>query len=113
MTRFAIIVALVGGCIATLCIGSTIFAQDREARSGEQVYNDKCVYCHDGRGWGTRVLARRVPEGQAELTRRESLPEGYTATVVRRGIGSMPPFTPTEISDEEIAAVARWLAGSE
>lgn len=77
--------------------------------SGEEIYNDKCVYCHSRRGWGTRVLSRRVPEGQAELAERALLPAAFTAAVVRQGIGSMPAFTPTDLSDEEIAVVAQWL----
>ncbi len=84
-------------------------AQDASSRSGEEIYNDKCVYCHSRRGWGTRVLSRRVPEGQAELTERALLPAAFTAAVVRQGIGSMPAFTPTDLSDEEIAVVAQWL----
>lgn len=80
-----------------------------EMPAGERIYNETCVYCHDRRGWGTRALSQRVPEGQAVLTERETLPAAFTSLVVRQGIGSMPPFTPTDLSDEEIAAVAEWL----
>ncbi len=78
-------------------------------RSGEQVFNDKCVLCHDAGGWGTRSLAKRVPKGEAELLRRKDLPPAYTKIVVRRGIGSMPQFTPTDLSDADLDAVAIWL----
>lgn len=77
---------------------------------GQQVFYDKCIHCHDARGWGTRVLARRTPAGEAELTHRRNLPAAYTVAVVRRGLGSMPAFNPTELSDADLAAVATWLA---
>lgn len=79
------------------------------SRSPQDVFADRCAYCHEAGGWGTRVLARRVPDGEAELLKRSSLPAAYTAAVVRRGIGAMPQFTPTELTDEEIAALADWL----
>lgn len=86
-------------------------AQDRPApRSPEQVFADKCVYCHDARGWGTRSLARRTPEGQAQLLDRQVLPAVLVQFAVRRGVGSMPQFTPTEISDAELDALAAWLS---
>jgi mono/diheme cytochrome c family protein len=79
-------------------------------RSGEAIYRDRCIYCHDRGGWATRVLAKRVPAAEAQLTSRKDLPAEYTRQVVRRGIGSMPAFTPTDLSDREIAVVAEWLA---
>ena len=78
-------------------------------RDGEAIFKDKCIYCHDVRGWGTRALARRVPPGQELLTRRDALPADFVKIAVRRGIGSMPGFTPTDLSDAEVAAVADWL----
>ena len=79
------------------------------ARSPEEIYQTRCAYCHDSGGWGTRVLARRTAEGQAELLQRTDLPPAYTMLVVRRGIGAMPQFTPTELTDDELEALANWL----
>ena len=73
-------------------------------------YADRCARCHGPSGWGTRTLAKRVPAGQAELTRRAQLPASYIALVVRHGVGSMPQFTPTELTDRQLAALAAWLA---
>lgn len=97
---------------ATLALSAfAVSAQDTPApRTGEQIFADKCVFCHDARGWGTRSLARRTPPGQAELLNRQVLPEVLVRHAVRRGIGSMPQFTPTEISDAELDALARWLS---
>ena len=101
---------LVAIVLATGALASAAFtAKASDARSGQEIYSDKCVYCHDSRGWGTRVLARRTPPGESELIKRKDLPAVYTQMVVRRGLNSMPGFTPTDLSDEEIARVARWL----
>ncbi len=100
---------IAAGVLALSAFAAT--AQDTPApRTGEQVFAQRCVFCHDARGWGTRSLARRTPPGQAELLKREVLPEVLVRHAVRRGIGSMPQFTPTEISDAELDALARWLA---
>jgi len=84
-----------------------------EPRSPQEIYETRCAYCHDAGGWGTRTLAKRVPEGQAVLTARTNLPAAYTAFVVRRGIGSMPQFNPSELTDEELEALAEWLQGGD
>ncbi|WP_305095584.1 c-type cytochrome [Croceibacterium aestuarii] len=81
-----------------------------ERWSPEQFYDARCAYCHDARGWGTRKLAERVPPGQAELRKRRGLPPAYVEYVVRHGAGSMPQFTPTELTDAQLAALAQWLA---
>ena len=78
-------------------------------RSGPEIFAATCVFCHDARGWGTRSLARRTPAGQAELLQREVLPPVLVRHAVRRGVGSMPQFTPTEITDEELEILATWL----
>ena len=78
-------------------------------RSGPEIFADTCVFCHDAGGWGTRSLARRTPAGRAELLQREVLPPALVRHAVRRGVGSMPQFTPTEISDEELEILATWL----
>lgn len=82
---------------------------DEAARSPQEIYQSRCAYCHDAGGWGTRVLARRMEEDQAELLQRKNLPPAYTMLVVRRGIGAMPQFTPTELTDDELMALANWL----
>jgi mono/diheme cytochrome c family protein len=104
----------IGLTLATGVLALTTFAataQDAPVpRTGEEIFADKCVFCHDARGWGTRSLARRTPEGQAQLLDREVLPEVLVRYAVRRGVGSMPQFTPTEISDAELENLARWLS---
>ncbi len=84
-------------------------AQAEDGRSGQELFLERCGACHLEGGFGTRVLSRRVPEGQAELERREVLPASFTTTVVRRGIGSMPQIRPAELSDAELQAIADYL----
>jgi mono/diheme cytochrome c family protein len=79
------------------------------APSGEALFAGKCAHCHDRSGWGTRALARRLPPDQAELLQRPAVPAALVRLAVRRGIGSMPPFTPTDLSDDELERLARWL----
>ncbi|MEO6152549.1 MAG: cytochrome c [Croceibacterium sp.] len=92
--------------IGTLALGAV---PAHPQRSEQQVFRASCAYCHDAGGWGTRTLARRVPAGEAELLKRKNLPADYTRFVVRRGVGAMPPLTPTDVTDEELERMARWL----
>ncbi|MEN7535639.1 c-type cytochrome [Aurantiacibacter flavus] len=96
--------------VVAMALPAVVHSSEREVRSPQDIFADRCAYCHEAGGWGTRVLARRVPEGQAELRQRDNLPPALTMLVVRRGIGAMPPFTPTELSDAELEALAEWLA---
>jgi len=94
--------------LAALAIGFVARAQERQ-RSAPEMFADSCAYCHDTGGWGTRSLARRMPPSEAELLNRKDLPAGLTRMVVRRGIGAMPPLTPTDLTDDELDRLARWL----
>lgn len=94
--------------LAALAIGLVARAQERQ-RSAPEMFADSCIHCHDAGGWGTRSLARRLPPGEAELLKRKNLPAGLTRLVVRRGIGAMPPLAPTDLTDDELDRLARWL----
>ena len=98
-----------------LAIGAALALPAIAADGGDKwtpqtFYADRCAMCHGPSGWGTRTLSRRVPAGQAELTRRAQLPASYIAFVVRHGFGSMPQFTPTEVTDRQLTELAAWLA---
>ena len=98
--------ALVLGLATPLAVRS---ATD-QARTPEAIFAARCAWCHEAGGWGTRALARRLPVGEpAVLLERANLPPAYTVAVVRRGIGAMPQFTPAELTDAELAALALWL----
>lgn len=83
------------------------------ASSGERLFVEKCGLCHLEGGFGTRVLQRRVAEGQALLQDRTALPAAYTTAVVRRGIGSMPQIRAAELTDAQLAEIASYLEAGE
>ncbi len=111
IARLALVVAGLSLALAASAQDTTTRPETAPAtsRTGPEIFAETCVFCHDARGWGTRSLARRTPPGQAELLKREFLPPVLVRHAVRRGIGSMPQFTPTEISDEELEVLAAWL----
>lgn len=100
--------ALGAGSLAVAMLGLAAAAQERQ-RTAPEIFAATCVHCHDSSGWGTRTLARRVPVGEAEMLRRKDLPAALTRLAVRQGVGSMPPLTPTDITDQELERLARWL----
>jgi mono/diheme cytochrome c family protein len=102
---FALAILAGSGAIAA----SNSSSAEDSAFDPEVFYDNRCAFCHAEGGWGTRTLAKRWPGDEAELLKRENLPPPLTIAVVRRGIGSMPQFTPTELTDTELAELAQWL----
>ena len=81
---------------------------------GKAVYDAYCGTCHDaGPGHpGTMRLALRLGEDKSVLTQRDDLNKQYVKTIVRQGIMLMPPFRPSEVSDNELDALADFLANA-
>jgi mono/diheme cytochrome c family protein len=86
--------------------------------AGKIVFERVCAPCH-GKGAGTDG-ARMLPGSAALATRyqgklspyledRSDLTADALKVFIRRGIGAMPMFRKTEISDSEIEAVAAYL----
>lgn len=92
MMRTAAVLALLGGTALAEPPPSAI------QRSPQKVYSVTCGYCH-GRNVGPILLGRK-------------LQPDYIRSVARTGPNGMPAFRPTEISDSELEALARWIAGS-
>ena len=101
---------LLGTAAAGLARGSALAAPAGQ-QGGRELFLARCGGCHLENGFGTRVLARRVPPGQALLERREGLDGELVKLVVRRGLGSMPQIRRTELSDGDLALIARYLEG--
>jgi mono/diheme cytochrome c family protein len=79
--------------------------------SGEAIFQEYCAACH-GRGPGhpgTDALARVFGPGKGALQDNKLSPE-LVKTVVRNGMGPMPPLRPSEISDAELDELANYLA---
>ena len=96
----------------SLAIATASLAGD-ETSKGKQVFDAWCTACH-APGMthpGTLALHFRyrgqVPEA---LEAREDMTAAFIEHVVRAGIGGMPPFRKTEISDAQLNALMVYLA---
>jgi mono/diheme cytochrome c family protein len=88
---------------------------------GKQVFAHWCAPCHgEGRGDdgapmlpGTHALTLKY-RGQKPglLEERTDLPPELLKAFVRTGVASMPPFRKTEITDEDLEAIAAYLAAT-
>jgi mono/diheme cytochrome c family protein len=86
--------------------------QDRTSRSAdERLYVEKCSMCHRQMGMGTVILARRMDPKRARLEARDDLTTDYITAAARMGIGNMPRISRGEVSDAQLAQIARYLAG--
>jgi (+)-pinoresinol hydroxylase len=92
-----------------------------EAR-GQEVFDQRCAACHGdvpdeifGPMFlppmpGTQALEARYRNAlPAALERRSDLTPEFVSAVVRNGLLSMPFFRPTEVSDDDLEALAAYL----
>lgn len=100
---------LAGSLAATLIAGSALAAAAPATLNGKALYHEKCYMCHGPGGMGTGLLERRVHP--ALLTQRTDLTTVRVIAVVRSGLGNMPPLSRGEVSDQQLAAIAAYLAG--
>jgi len=81
--------------------------------TGKEVFDHYCSYCHGSNdGPGTMQLKRTRGKDQALLTQRTNLAADYIEYVVRHGLKAMPPFTPSDLNDTKLKALAAFLAKS-
>jgi len=78
--------------------------------AGAALFQARCGYCHLAGGTGTLMLERRHGKGHGLLAGRTDLDADYVTAVVRNGLNSMPALTRVEVTDEDLAAIARYLA---
>lgn len=80
-------------------------------RPGEMLWQLYCVECHaPGVGHpGTMMLSEKKGEAQSVILGREDLTEEYISVTVRGGLLEMSPFRPTEITNEELTALAQYI----
>jgi mono/diheme cytochrome c family protein len=84
--------------------------QDRTSRTpDERLYVEKCSMCHRQMGMGTVILARRMDPKVARLEARDDLTADYITAAARMGIGNMPRISRGEVSDAQLARIARYL----
>lgn len=108
------------GALAAAGAGSIASAQQSDpVATGKAVFAQYCAPCHgDGRGDdgapmlpGTHALHLKYKgEKPGLLEARTDLPAELIAVFVRNGVASMPPFRKTEVTDDDIEAIAAYLA---
>jgi mono/diheme cytochrome c family protein len=99
------------GAVVLLSHASLVGAAEPE---GARVFQQACSHCHAASNEkpGTLQLGRTRGVENAVLTERTNLSQTYVKTIVRQGLKAMPAFVPTDISETELAALARFLAPS-
>jgi mono/diheme cytochrome c family protein len=108
MRRVATLLALGAIVLAGAALSAEAQTASDPAR-GHALYVERCGGCHLEGGFGTRVLERRVPEGEAALEERGDLQPAFVMAVVRNGLGSMPQIREAELDDADLAAIAAYL----
>ena len=112
MSRAGIAAAL-GASALSLLVTAVAGAQDSEHQEGIRVYAKWCAPCHDSgvEHPGTLALTAKYSGAKSGviLEWTDLRPE-ITRTFVRTGISVMPFFRKTEISDQELDALADYLA---
>ncbi|HEX3835389.1 MAG TPA: cytochrome c [Steroidobacteraceae bacterium] len=77
---------------------------------GKMLFHQKCEMCHGAAGMGTGLLARRMKPEVAPLEKRDDLSAAYVERAARIGILNMPPITRGDVSDAQLASIARYLS---
>lgn len=93
----------------------------RADHPGQVIFERQCAPCHgSGPGVngaamlpGTAALAARYQGARpAELELRDDLTSAALRLFVRRGVGEMPAFRKSELTDSEIDAMAEYIAAT-
>ncbi len=97
---------------ATLCAAMAAPAAD--TGRGQAVFEANCAPCHaPGLGHaGTQRLGERLGQDKSVLLQRADLVPEYVSAVVRNGFMMMPGFRDTDISDADLDALAKYVAGA-
>jgi mono/diheme cytochrome c family protein len=98
--------------LLTLALAGFSSAAWCDELTGQQVFDKYCVYCHgpDAEGAGTRQLAATRGEDKALLAERSDLAPEYVRYVVRNGLRAMPPFVPSELTEQQLEALTEFLS---
>jgi len=107
--------ALVGVALAGLTLGGVALAEEASDpyAAGRAVYENWCAPCHDPGVIhpGTNSLTVKYQGVKSGvLLEWKDLPPEKVSYLVRHGISVMPQFRKTEISDADLAALAKFLS---
>lgn len=102
--RAVILLAALGACVGCTtgmrrgeALRRPVIVSTPAEAHGQQVYMQHCYYCHQA-GEGGLAPALNLP-----------LPSLAIRTQVRVGLGAMPAFPPSEISDVELDNLIAYL----
>jgi mono/diheme cytochrome c family protein len=84
--------------VSGVAFGAQKLGQVESERAPDALYAKTCGYCH-GKNIGPVIRGRALP---ADAIKRQ----------VRHGQNGMPSFRPTEITNSELDALAKWIAAS-
>lgn len=101
----------VAALLAAFACGSAL-AQTDAVQRGEKLFSSAyCIGCHAATpgNIGTMVLTKRLGKEKAVLADRADLDPAFTKAIVRHGMGIMPGFKPTDLSDAELDDLAAYL----
>ena len=95
--------------LSLFLIAPLSLAQAQSVEEGQTLFNDKCMSCHNPAATGSVMLGKRLGEENAVLSERNNLSAEYIKVVLRYGVGSMPWYRRSEISDAQADAIAAYL----
>ena len=108
---------LIAICFIALAAACSVTLAEDVKPQGKAVFDHWCWQCHgedNPHGSGSWALAKRPGDTRtAYLERRSDLSGEFIKLVVRQGQLFMPKFRYTEISSEELAALASYLTESD
>lgn len=104
--------ALLPILLAGVAVHADAAELNAEQQQGKTLYEATCNYCHNARGFATERLRTRLPEDRSILVDRTDLDPTYIRTIVRNGLASMPAYTPTDLNEAQIKAIAAYLTRS-
>jgi mono/diheme cytochrome c family protein len=81
---------------------------------GEKLYSNRCGSCHLAGGMATNLITKQMlmakrPPQEGLLTNRADLTRTYVTAVVRNGKNAMPRLTRVDVTEAELAAIAKYL----
>ena len=109
MSRSMVSLAIMALALAAAGAGADEPSLTPQQQQGKRLYNHLCVYCHSPGVWGTNRLSKRMDKEHAVLEDRADLSADAIQTIVRTGIGSMPPLRKSELTDADVSAIAAYL----
>jgi mono/diheme cytochrome c family protein len=89
----------------------SVLAADQMPK-GQRLFMQRCAICHGSESYdpATRMLERKMGPGHGSLLVQHLTPEAVKS-VVRNGMLEMFPFRVVDLSDEDLDAIAHYVAG--